>query len=115
MKNAPCAEFHRQSPVWRVNEAFNTFVIPSFAKPHILARCPLSFTIAGTGVGWFWRTTASFLPRLRCFNRNGTISAAQHTDEHLNSVPGPPDFPGRSEERRVGKGCVRTCRSRWTP
>src|SRR3546814_114914 len=56
-KNAPGAEFHRQSPVWRVNEAFNTFVIPSFAKPHILARCPLSFTIAGTGVGWFWRTS----------------------------------------------------------
>src|SRR3546814_19594268 len=22
---------------------------------------------------------------------------------------------GRSEERRVGKGCVRTCRSRWSP
>src|SRR3546814_15800000 len=21
----------------------------------------------------------------------------------------------RSEERRVGKGCVRTCRSRWSP
>src|SRR3546814_16129771 len=25
-----------------------------------------------------------------------------------------PDF-GRSEERRVGKECVRTCRSRWSP
>src|SRR3546814_13812016 len=24
------------------------------------------------------------------------------------------DLP-RSEERRVGKGCVRTCRSRWSP
>src|SRR3546814_12650788 len=23
--------------------------------------------------------------------------------------------PGRSEERRVGKDCVRTCRSRWPP
>src|SRR3546814_14664377 len=23
--------------------------------------------------------------------------------------------PHRSEERRVGKGCVRTCRSRWSP
>src|SRR3546814_19014878 len=22
---------------------------------------------------------------------------------------------GRSEERRVGKGCVRTCRARWWP
>src|SRR3546814_19588367 len=24
-------------------------------------------------------------------------------------------FPRRSEERRVGKGCVSTCRSRWSP
>src|SRR3546814_16163034 len=24
-------------------------------------------------------------------------------------------IPGRSEERRVGKECVRTCRSRWQP
>src|SRR3546814_13222726 len=24
-------------------------------------------------------------------------------------------FYGRSEERRVGKKCVRTCRSRWSP
>src|SRR3546814_20683260 len=25
------------------------------------------------------------------------------------------DRPDRSEERRVGKECVRTCRSRWSP
>src|SRR3546814_13488441 len=25
------------------------------------------------------------------------------------------DFPTRSEERRVGKECVSTCRSRWSP
>src|SRR3546814_1321651 len=24
-------------------------------------------------------------------------------------------IPGRSEERRVGKECVSTCRSRWSP
>ena len=24
-------------------------------------------------------------------------------------------YPGRSEERRVGKECVSTCRSRWSP
>src|SRR3546814_18199212 len=33
-----------------------------------------------------------------------------------NAVGGPlhPEL-GRSEERRVGKECVRTCRSRWSP
>src|SRR3546814_9975090 len=28
---------------------------------------------------------------------------------------GGPGAPGRSEERRVGKECVSTCRSRWSP
>src|SRR3546814_12742637 len=27
----------------------------------------------------------------------------------------PPRLQSRSEERRVGKECVRTCRSRWSP
>src|SRR3546814_7797235 len=33
-------------------------------------------------------------------------------------TPGTPALeggPGRSEERRVGKECVSTCRSRWSP
>src|SRR3546814_20842868 len=25
------------------------------------------------------------------------------------------DYPMRSEDRRVGKGCVRTCKFRWLP
>src|SRR3546814_2665830 len=41
----------------------------------------------------------------------------------IDAPPGPnePDYcfgsplPGRSEERRVGKVCVSTCRSRWSP
>src|SRR3546814_2587117 len=33
---------------------------------------------------------------------------------HLNLVPLTPDRI-RSEERRVGKECVSTCRSRWSP
>src|SRR3546814_7234849 len=31
------------------------------------------------------------------------------------AVPLCPDFRFRSEERRVGKECVSTCRSRWSP
>src|SRR3546814_3441104 len=30
-------------------------------------------------------------------------------------VPREDDAGGRSEERRVGKECVSTCRSRWSP
>src|SRR3546814_2636860 len=32
-----------------------------------------------------------------------------------HSSPRSSDRPARSEERRVGKECVSTCRSRWSP
>src|SRR3546814_13704564 len=43
-------------------------------------------------------------------------SEAMHVGNHVNRhesdiVP----MHGRSEERRVGKECVSTCRSRWSP
>src|SRR3546814_14090269 len=37
-----------------------------------------------------------------------------HNDEILNLLT-IDSRPGRSEERRVGKECVSTCRSRWSP
>src|SRR3546814_19036384 len=52
-------------------------------------------TTAGTGENWYLRST---LP-----------PAPEPTPEH--ETPPPP----RSEERRVGKEWVRTCRSRWSP
>src|SRR3546814_15291656 len=33
----------------------------------------------------------------------------------LSGMVDDPSFRERSEERRVGKACVRTCRSRWSP
>src|SRR3546814_8095653 len=33
----------------------------------------------------------------------------------LRIGPHAPDLAARSEERRVGKECVSTCRSRWSP
>src|SRR3546814_20307337 len=49
------------------------------------------------------------------------IAVAQHPTELTPGVIGDvdvvvePDGLQRSEERRVGKECVRTCRSRWWP
>src|SRR3546814_15099714 len=49
------------------------------------------------------------------FARLGPRAAMQHS---AKSVPrcftAPPKTPWRSEERRVGKECVSTCRSRWS-
>src|SRR3546814_2616988 len=37
------------------------------------------------------------------------------TSYHTKIVRAAPPSAGRSEERRVGKECVSTCRSRWSP
>src|SRR3546814_15841042 len=42
---------------------------------------------------------------------DGETVAALQLDLHAVIVPG----RGRSEERRVGKECVSTCRARWSP
>src|SRR3546814_2914535 len=44
---------------------------------------------------------------------NGTVAGSARAIEAL--VAHIRALPGRSEERRVGKECVSTCRSRWSP
>src|SRR3546814_10222665 len=41
--------------------------------------------------------------------------AGMGDDGFEGAVPQVPDAGDRSEERRVGKECVSTCRSRWSP
>src|SRR3546814_8648578 len=41
-----------------------------------------------------------------------TVSPTENCEPSLAVTRG---GPGRSEERRVGKECVSTCRSRWSP
>src|SRR3546814_20146515 len=43
--------------------------------------------------------------------RHARRPAGDRVDRRIREAP----QPGRSEERRVGKECVRTCRSRWSP
>src|SRR3546814_1314492 len=42
------------------------------------------------------------------------ILAAHHQDRYAAQIVSE-IIAGRSEERRVGKECVSTCRSRWSP
>src|SRR3546814_18388135 len=48
------------------------------------------------------------LSKLRTILYGGSPIAPERLAECLEVI-------GRSEERRVGKECVRTCRSRWSP
>src|SRR3546814_5783369 len=42
-------------------------------------------------------------------------SAGTRTPKNAGERGGQRESTGRSEERRVGKECVSTCRSRWSP
>src|SRR3546814_5549198 len=64
------------------------------------------------------KATALALAAIReTFEESGLRLAAPAHGAITPPSPGWTDFcaGGRSEERRVGKGCVSTCRSRWSP
>src|SRR3546814_13791763 len=58
-----------------------------------------------------------FSSRSRFRERNCGISAESQFALHsMQAIFNAPEFAaGRSEERRVGKECVSTCSSRWSP
>src|SRR3546814_14835530 len=49
------------------------------------------------------------------YGPRGTGIIAGRSDAWARLDPMIPSFLDRSEERRVGKECVSTCRSRWAP
>src|SRR3546814_13334931 len=55
--------------------------------------------------------------RVRCRNHAEDFIPVAHEECALPAlaVPAPDKLDCRSEERRVGKECVSTCRSRWSP
>ena len=46
---------------------------------------------------------------------NDKVKILQDAYEQLNDCAVEQALEGRSEERRVGKECLRLCRSRWSP
>src|SRR3546814_14852956 len=57
--------------------------------------------------------------RTTCVRRldalSGALRHARERETHTLCLSLPITRSRRSEERRVGKECVRTCRSRWSP
>src|SRR3546814_11437902 len=54
------------------------------------------------------------VPKLK-IDAAGRIALSPEVLTHLGVRPGSELDVDRSEERRVGKECVSTCRSRWSP
>src|SRR3546814_13870355 len=74
-----------------------------------------------------WSTPAHYSPHLTRYERamkGSTVAFIMHLFAHSRCLPLSSTVPTgvwrslrsqRSEERRVGKACVSTCRSRWSP
>src|SRR3546814_10564681 len=68
---------------------------------------------------WSSDVCSSDLSRIVAPSRLSSYCARRPSQRHQKSSTGGPIQSGsamtRSEERRVGKECVSTCRSRWSP
>src|SRR3546814_2919648 len=71
--------------------------------------CALPIWVPGTGLN-----THGFLAHARCFAFIAPFLAKDY-DVVAYDLSAMGDSAVRSEERRVGKECVSTCRSRWSP
>src|SRR3546814_12435602 len=74
----------------------------SFAGREVIAAAPMLSSRIDEAVASGGRRLLGFLVANPC-----------QLETLLREVIGP--VAQESEERRVGKGCVRTCRSRWSP
>src|SRR3546814_12092414 len=55
------------------------------------------------------------LARIEALRWNDDVQASEPTVPQAASAASVSPVPDRSEERRVGKECVSTCSSRWSP
>src|SRR3546814_18790516 len=65
------------------------------------------------GVSWFWFFGATFLAQIPNYTRE-FLGGNEQVAPLVLTLFSLGIGIGRSEERRVGKGCVSTCRSRWS-
>src|SRR3546814_18900829 len=97
-------------PVHRVAVA-----VACFIGPHRRGGAPRrEGELAGTGRGDAGRIGGGFNMMIQDQRGRGALElAVQHL---MQAAAQSPDLAGlRSEERRVGKECVSTCSSRWSP
>src|SRR3546814_20098393 len=98
-------------------------------KPHLVTGKPVPDEAARVEVYRYVKTRAAAWPKADFIVGNPPFVSSRETRELLGDgyadalraafprVPGNVDLVMyfRSEERRVGKECVGTCRYRWTP
>src|SRR3546814_6163929 len=88
------------------------FILFFFSSRRRHTRCALVTGVQTCALP-IWMTMAKGAAALNA-NINEFYDASMFSPQ-LVSYYGGSDYTNRSEERRVGKECVRTCRSRWSP
>src|SRR3546814_12454654 len=103
----------RQAGEWF--DLIDKFAGYGFNKSHAAAYALLAYQTAWLKVHY----PHEFYAASMCFDMHQSEKLAVFVDD-ARRYPGggievlPPDI-NRSEERRVGKACVSTCRCRWSP
>src|SRR3546814_13806834 len=85
---------------------------PDEAK--VTLRLPLHENLKITAGQFIDLTLANGVRRSYSIANPPKLSNMVDVEFHIRQMPGGA-FTDRSEERRVGKECVSTCRSRWSP
>src|SRR3546814_18225012 len=97
-----------------------------FGDTHVLCTASVEDSVPpflrNSGRGWVTgeygmlpRSTDSRMDRARAAGSGRTQEIQRLIGRSLRAVTNLSGFGERSEERRVGKECVSTCRSRWSP
>src|SRR3546814_11569040 len=87
-----------------------------FAGMPVLAKAKGKTTTDQISPAGPWLALRGHLDRFSDNMLSGGVNAfTGQRGQGLNVLSGKSDEDFRSEERRVGKECVSTCRSRWSP
>src|SRR3546814_17766569 len=105
----PCSEARNEPPAVTDPEQL-ALVLWDAMQNSIVGNEVSESGVADLGFGSLQTDLASLG---NCFGGNTFTTTAPTDLEGLAPCEGEP--PARSEERRVGKECVSTCRSRWSP
>src|SRR3546814_18427296 len=76
---------------------------------------PLSSQRKMSGIGDPWNAAQPAVLNAPCAVEWFAEASPKLVSTTASSGSGSPVMPSRSEERRVGKECVSTCRYRWSP
>src|SRR3546814_13705884 len=91
------------------SDLFNSAIFPG------IQGGPLEHVIAAKAVAFGEALHPAFADYANRVVENAQVLAASLERQGYTIVSGGTDTHVRSEERRVGKECVSTCRSRWSP